>query len=67
MMKHYEVNWSGKERPFITKADAIEFMESLDDGSDLWLATEQVELTGTLLRSRVKQADGTFKVEIHNE
>lgn len=52
----FTVNYAGKEKEFSSKDHAIKFMERLDCGSDLWFGVS------TLLRSRVKQPDGTFKV-----
>lgn len=60
------VNWSGVERSFNDKGVAISFMESRDVGSDLWLECGDSE-DSVLLISRVKQSNGTFKVETHNE
>jgi len=54
---NFSVNYTGKEKEFPSKDDAIKFMNSLSDGSDLWFGV------CTLLRSRVKQPDGTFKIE----
>ena len=62
----FSVNWSGLERSFNDKGVAISFMESRDVGSDLWLETGH-EDDSILLISRVKQSNGTFKVEVHNE
>lgn len=55
----FTVNYAGKEKEFSSKDHAINWMDRLDCGSDLWLAN-------TLLRSRVKQADGTFEVTTYN-
>jgi len=53
----FSVNWAGKEKNFPNKADAIKFMNGLSDGSDLWFGAN------TLILSRNKQPDGTFKIE----
>jgi len=55
----FTVCYVGKEKDFSSKDHAIKFMDRLDDGSDLWICN-------TLLRSRVKQADRTFKVTVYN-
>ena len=55
----FTVNFTGKEKSFSSKDIAIRFMDTLDVGSDLWLAN-------TLLRSRVKQPAGTFEVTVYD-
>ena len=52
----FTVNWAGKEQAFSVKEIAINFMDSLNAGSDLWVGDM------TLLRTRMEQSDGTFKV-----
>lgn len=54
---NFSVNWAGKEKVFPSKADAMNFMNGLSDGSDLWFGVN------TLILSRTKQPDGTFKIE----
>lgn len=62
----FSVTWSGLERTFNDKGVAINFMESRDVGSDLWTENGDPE-DSILLISRVKQSNGTFNVEVHNE
>jgi hypothetical protein len=54
-----DVNYAGKEKSFETVADAVEFMDSLNCGSDLWY-TERRRYV--LLRTRMEQSNGTFKI-----
>lgn len=55
----FEVNYSGKEKFFSTKPEAIEFMNSLDVGSDLWVDF-------TLLRTHDRDRKGaTYVTEYH--
>jgi len=56
----FTVNYSGKEKSFSSKDHAIKFQDRLDCGSDLWFGE------CTLLRSREKQPDRSFKVEVYN-
>ena len=55
----FTVNYAGKSKDFSSKDHAIGWMDRLDCGADLWICN-------TLLRSRVKQADGTFEITEYN-
>ena len=52
----FTVCWTGKEVSFSSKDHARAYQDRLNVGSDLWFGTN------LLLRSRIKQPDGSFKV-----
>lgn len=55
----FTVQYKGRSKDFSSKDHAIKYMIRLDCGSDLWVAN-------TLLRSRVLQPNGYFRVTVYN-
>ena len=55
----FTVYYAGKVKESSSKDHAIKFMDRLDCGSDLWLCN-------TLLRTRMEQSNGTFRVTEYN-
>lgn len=55
----FTVNYAGKEKDFSSKDHAIKFQDGLNCGSDLWICN-------TLLRTRMEQSDGSYKITVYN-